>query len=416
MGIEVDYEQRWEELKQADAGKQKLVEDLIGEVTRLTGNLEDTKNRLERQEELSDLYHKRFRDTESQLQNKQRQMVRAVLIKFLDHIVKDISSGGRMAAQLLRHAVLEYISAKIPFLPQDLEVVVKIYGNMKGLCRIYCDAKIVDQREDFESFLRAFNMSHPSCDFIDAGHGKECSDDKIRGVFKLHVGDVHCKHIIFGGSADNGYARMLAPYAGNEKINRRVTMLEGPPFAQELSQLVQKFGTCSFPAVFRSTKIPPRRVSFSATPPGSPSPKLGSWASAVAIGAAAASTFERAPVDLQRINGSKDSVLRNSKGQRVDPPLVVSPNLVNVLKARKLCNFHHLAGHCPYGNYGDSTVETKTASQATNVSQLIAMETTVAFQMRCTMWIRELLFVDDIGKSEGGSQSIVNYELRRKSY
>ena len=86
-----------------------------------------------------------------------------------------------MAAQLLRNAVLEYISIKIPCLPQDLEVVIKVYGNLKGLSRLYCDAKILDQREDFENFVRAFNMSHPSCDFIDAGNGKECSDDKIRG-------------------------------------------------------------------------------------------------------------------------------------------------------------------------------------------------------------------------------------------
>lgn len=358
MGSVVDYEQRWERLKEADAGKQKLVEDLISEVTRLTGSLEGITNRLQRQDDLSEMYHKRCRDAEYQLQSKQRQMDSNAFISvvidgdcmnFLDHIVKDIESGGRMAAQLLRDAVLEYIRVKFPCLPQDLEVVVKVYGNMKGLCRLYCDAKILDQREDFENFVRAFNMSHPSCDFIDAGNGKECSDDKIRGVFKLHVGDVHCKHIIFGGSADNGYARMLAPYTGNDNFSRRITMLEGPPFAQELSQLVHKFRTYSFPTVFRDTKIPPRRVSFSTTPPSSTSPKPGSWASAVAVGAMAASTSEKIAVDSQRINGFKSSIPRNSKGQRVDPPLSVSQSLVNIVKAKKLCNFHHLAGHCPFG-------------------------------------------------------------------
>ena len=141
---------------------------------------------------------------------------------------------------------------------------------------------------------------------------------------------------------------MLAPYAGNDNFSRRITLLEGPPFAQELSQLVQKFRTYSFPTVFRDTKIPPRRVSFSTTPPSSTSPKLGSWANAV--GAAAASTSEKIPADLQRTNEFKNSIPRNSKGQRVDLPLSASQNLVNVLKARKLCNFHHLAGHCPFGN------------------------------------------------------------------
>ena len=54
-------------------------QDLIAEVTRLSGDLEDTRAQLERENELSKMYHKRVRDTESQLQSKQRQMVRAVL-------------------------------------------------------------------------------------------------------------------------------------------------------------------------------------------------------------------------------------------------------------------------------------------------------------------------------------------------
>lgn len=86
-------------------------------------------------------------------------------------------------------------------------------------------------------------------------------------VFKLHLSDLHCTHIIFGGSADNGYARMLGPYSGSDAVRERVTMVEGPPFAQELLQLVDKFRKTKFPKVFRDTKIPPRRVSFSTTPP-----------------------------------------------------------------------------------------------------------------------------------------------------
>lgn len=56
---------------------------------------------------------------------------------------------------------------------------------MKGLGKVYVDAKILEQREPFERFARAFNMSHPLCDFIDAGNGKECSDNKIRGMLPL---------------------------------------------------------------------------------------------------------------------------------------------------------------------------------------------------------------------------------------
>lgn len=33
----------------------------------------------------------------------------------------------------------------------------------------------------FEEFVRGFNTVHPMCDFIDAGCGKECADEKIKG-------------------------------------------------------------------------------------------------------------------------------------------------------------------------------------------------------------------------------------------
>lgn len=52
---------------------------------------------------------------------------------------------------------------------------------MNGLNKMYCDSNVLEQREDFGRFVRGFNMGHPLCDFIDAGNGKECSDDKIRG-------------------------------------------------------------------------------------------------------------------------------------------------------------------------------------------------------------------------------------------
>lgn len=33
----------------------------------------------------------------------------------------------------------------------------------------------------FEDFVRGFNTVHPMCDFVDAGCGKECADEKIKG-------------------------------------------------------------------------------------------------------------------------------------------------------------------------------------------------------------------------------------------
>ena len=102
-------------------------------------------------------------------------------MKFLDEYVKDVESGGQVVAQGLRDATLRYLRLEIPDLKHDVEVLIRVYGNMKGLSKLYCDANILDEREQFERFTRFFNMTHPLCDSIHAGSGKECSDDKIRG-------------------------------------------------------------------------------------------------------------------------------------------------------------------------------------------------------------------------------------------
>ncbi|KAL9591470.1 MAG: hypothetical protein Q9179_007692 [Wetmoreana sp. 5 TL-2023] len=265
------------------------------------------------------MFHLRLKNTDTVLQNQQKQI-------FLDKYVKGVESGGREAAQRLRDAATDYLRKQIPDLKHDAKIVIRVYGNMKGLSKLYCDADILDQREQFETFAQ---------------------------VFKLHIEDVHCKHIIFGGSADNGYARMLGPYAGNNRVCNRVTMLEGPPFAQELSQLVHKFRQSSFPEVFRDSKIPPRRVSFcttpppSITPPLSKSPKPSTWASTIGT-ASAAPAVELATPEKTRPRQPQGGIPRNSEGQRIDPPLTTSQVLVAKLKARKLCNNHYLGGYCPY--------------------------------------------------------------------
>ena len=161
-------------------------------------------------------------------------------------------------------------------------------------------------------------------------------------MFKLHIELLQCKQIIFGGSADNGYARLFGPYTGNSVYRERITLLEGPPFASELASLVDKFHTTSFPAVFRSTKISARPVPFSVTPPRSTSPRPSTYAASLQSLPAQTASLPARPV-----------APRNSQGQRVDLPLGRVPqDLVDILKPKKLCNTHHLAGYCLFARYG----------------------------------------------------------------
>jgi hypothetical protein len=96
------------------------------------------------------------------------------------------------------------------------------------------------------------------------------------------MADVQCKAVVFGGSADDGYARLLLPNSGGKSKSSQIILIEGPPFAKELAKLKDKFLVAHFPDLFRATKLMPRRVSFSTTPPPTSSPRAPSYAATIA--------------------------------------------------------------------------------------------------------------------------------------
>ena len=138
------------------------------------------------------------------------------------------------------------------------------------------------------------------------------------------MADVHCKRVLFGGTADNGYARLLGPFIEDETVRTRIILLEGPPFAHELADIKDRFRTVSFDNLFRSQKLGniKRRVSFHPTPPDTPS---ANYAMAVAR---APSAVVPASATQQSLAVSRrpvtPGVLRNRLGQRVDSPLSYS--------------------------------------------------------------------------------------------
>ena len=132
-------------------------------------------------------------------------------------------------------------------------------------------------------------------------------------------------------------------------MTKRITLVEGPPFAGEMATLVEKFHSTSFPTVFRDTKIPTRRVSFSTTPPKSISPKPPSWAATVQSKPAQANNLP-ARQTTQTPPSVSVPIPRNSKSQRVDPPIKASQTMVAIMKQKKLCNNWYLTAYCPYND------------------------------------------------------------------
>lgn len=168
--------------------------------------------------------------------------------------------------------------------------------------------------------------------------------------FKSDIMNSHCQHIVFCGSADNGYARIL----DSHRESNRISLVEGPPFAHELRALVPYFKTASFPTVFRSKKLLSRRVSFGGTsttpaitPPRTPTPN---YASIAKTPVEEIISTTNSPTDIRKSNNPKLIVCKNASGHRVDPYLrFSSKSKIEDLKQHKFCNQFHILGWCSYG-------------------------------------------------------------------
>lgn len=255
--------------------------------------------------------------------------------------------------------------------------------------------------------------------------------------FKLHVNDFHCRQIFFGGSHDNGFARLLEQYADDKHALRRVTLLEGVPFEKELAVL--PFDTVKFPGIFRDTKInvmgstldlltgqplrprvdtrglsatsdvfTPRSGSpFSPfSPPRNGIPQLdgqavaqraphlrtasiassdsfgppnagGSWAAITK--ASSAMPFTDLPPAARTAEPAK-TISRNIKGQRIDEPLDYDKDEVARLKKIKMCNQHYIGQGCCHWNAGKADKcphrhDVKLTSQERYWLRVVARET-----------------------------------------
>lgn len=163
------------------------------------------------------------------------------------------------------------------------------------------------------------------------------------------MADVQCQAVIFGGSADNGYARLLQPFVGDSSKNKRIILIEGPPFVKELAGLKDKFLVVRFPDIFRHTKLPSRGVSFSKTPPTTPIPDALSY-SAIASPVAAVRPDDAFDASVTVPARKKYPLQKNGSGQRLDAVISPPQQLVRVLRDKKLCNPFHILGECTYSD------------------------------------------------------------------
>ncbi|KAI5460831.1 hypothetical protein BGZ63DRAFT_358947 [Mariannaea sp. PMI_226] len=350
-------EKGWKLCKAQDDQKNSLISDLFAYINDLSSKLSEAESELRDKKDVIKVTRNRIEECEKQIQDlhheKARHVFASVVIDgdcmpFKDELVKQGLEGGKKTASLLKQAVEEKLRSSGVVTAHHLQVIIRVYANVKGLVKKYKEMEVLTETT-FDEFVRGFNIGDVMCDYVDAGNGKECSDEKVKATVRFNLDDVHCQQVLFGGTADNGYARLLGPIAELETVLGRVTLIEGPPFAQELVVIKNKFRSVSFENLFRDQKLPDynkRRVSFHNNPPAGPSTHYASAAARAASISAptqttqSSSTASRIPIPTQ--------ILRNKRGQRVDSQLFYSLQDFNNLKGRKLCNMFHLLGKCHY--------------------------------------------------------------------
>ena len=101
---------------------------------------------------------------------------------FNSTFLKQGENGGIQAAGLLHKAVQDWVSANVIECPTDVQVVVRIYANIRGLADTCYKAGLVDSPIRVEEFARGFTRGKTLCDFTDVGSGKDRADGKIVGM------------------------------------------------------------------------------------------------------------------------------------------------------------------------------------------------------------------------------------------
>lgn len=107
--------------------------------------------------------------------------------QFHGKLIHDGHDGGYEAARLLMQAAEEHIPQADPEAPPNTCCRIRVYANVEGLAKAYRANDILPADGSMAAFIQGFNKMSPLCDFVDVGHGKECSDVKLRGQHRYSI-------------------------------------------------------------------------------------------------------------------------------------------------------------------------------------------------------------------------------------
>ena len=99
--------------------------------------------------------------------------------KFPEHLLQQGARGGAEAAYQLLTKSEDYLAPLEG--AKNWKILVRIYVNLEGLIKKCLDVGLLQDEMTLRLFCAGFTESQPLFDIVDAGHGKERADHKIKG-------------------------------------------------------------------------------------------------------------------------------------------------------------------------------------------------------------------------------------------
>lgn len=193
---------------------------------------------------------------------------------FSDQYISRGEEGGKEAGNALWTAVTVHCGDVLPVL-SNTKIITRIYANIRQLADNCHKAGIVSSPSVVEDFVRGFNDSSPSFDFIDAGTRSNAAYEKILGRFSSFFHpqmpyplltdavtdnyntaslNCHTRLIILGGSHDDSYAHLLEEVKVDSM--HRVSLLEAIPCSPSFGTTKHVIGRANFGDLFRTSRLP----------------------------------------------------------------------------------------------------------------------------------------------------------------
>lgn len=102
---------------------------------------------------------------------------------FEDRFLKDGEAGAIAVGNMLCEHVRTQLRNQNPKLASDLDVIVRVYVNKKGLANVLVEAGVLEDIAQLDTFFVKLTQCQPLFDVVDCGSGKERVDEKIRGNY-----------------------------------------------------------------------------------------------------------------------------------------------------------------------------------------------------------------------------------------